>query len=405
MSATGKRAIQDSEGLLLNSYLDTANVWTIGFGHAATNFRNVRGLKDGAYYDGPVVEGVTITRAEALRLFESDIGDFEVAVSRGLNLPPGVELAQCQYDALCDHAFQFGSHNLLSSTLLMQVNANPNNLGSDEAHGIAWEFSRWNKVGGVPSEDIYRRSLRRAFAYAGQPVPAKLWSKGGIPWALDAAGHIDWTVTPTVYKVMADAKKAATKPTFEPEYPRKVEPTIIETPAVEISPPAVAKAEPPIQQPPSPGGSADPIKEPADDKPLSPNDGPKAAEREPAPSSVKVPAPPLPPKPPVIIAPKSIDVRSIPYGEIPDSPNVKNMTDSRRFTGMLIVGAGSLIQVLAARQIVSTAAGAIFFDLSRDPVIVAIIAGAIIAGIAELTKRFGTKRITTGMVGAKELLK
>ena len=392
MSPTGKRAIQDSEGLLLNSFLDTANIWTIGFGHAATNIRNVRGLKDGAYYEGPVVEGVTITRAEALRLFESDIADFEVAVSRGLNLPPGVELAQCQFDALVDHAFQFGSANLLNSTLLMRVNANPNNLGSDEAHGIAWEFSRWNKVGGVPSEAIYRRSLRRAFSYAGLPVPAKLWSKGGIPWALDAAGHIDWTVTPTVYKVMADAKKAATKPTFEPEYPRKAEPAVIppiETPAADISPPANVGAAPVIQ-PPSPPERPT-IPEPADDKPLSPNDGPKAAEREPAPSSVKVPAPPLPPPPPKPPAPPP------PIGQQTSAVNgannsaewangAKNMVLSRRFWGLALVMFGRL-------WMMKTGSGALLAGVS-DPLVTEMFSGFGVMIAGELIGWWGRTKAT-----------
>ena len=72
---------------------------------------------------------------------------------------------------------------------------------------------------------------------------------------------------------------------------------------------------------------------------------------------------------------------------------------------MLIVGGGSLVQVLAAREVVSSTAGAIFFDLSRDPVIVALIAGGVIWVVGSLTRWWGKKVITKGMVNAKEVLK
>lgn len=114
---------------------------------------------------------------------------------------------------------------------------------------------------------------------------------------------------------------------------------------------------------------------------------------------------PAPPKPPPIIAPKSIDIKSIPYGEVDPSNGAKNMTDSTRFVGMLIVAGGSLVQVLAAREVVSSTAGAIFFDLSRDPVIVALIAGGVIWAVGSVTKMWGRKVITKGMVEAKEVLK
>jgi hypothetical protein len=129
--------------------------------------------------------------------------------------------------------------------------------------------------------------------------------------------------------------------------------------------------------------------------------------------AVVVPAPQPPPPPvaapkppePVIIAPKSVDVRSIPYGEITPENGAKNMSDSQRAVGMVIVGAGSLIQIVTARLGVATAIGAIAFDASRDPVVIALIATGAVAVIGWLMRKKGTKVMTTGMVNATQVLK
>lgn len=152
--------------------------------------------------------------------------------------------------------------------------------------------------------------------------------------------------------------------------------------------------------------------------PSQPDSNPAAspAGSRPAPATVAPQSPagagaspvgvPAPPKPPPVIAPKSIDIKAIPYGEIdPVNPPATNMSDSRRVLGMVIVGAGSLVQILAAREIVSSSVGAIFFDMSRDPVVVALIAGGAMWLVGWLTRKRGTQIVTKGMVEAKSVLK
>jgi hypothetical protein len=129
--------------------------------------------------------------------------------------------------------------------------------------------------------------------------------------------------------------------------------------------------------------------------------------------AVVVPAPQPPPPPvaapkppePVIIAPKTVDVKSIPYGEVDPGNGAKNMTDSQRGIGMVIVGAGSLIQIITTRLGIGTAVGAIAFDLSRDPVVIALAATAVVAAIGWFTRKRGTKVMTKGMIEARTLLK
>jgi hypothetical protein len=66
---------------------------------------------------------------------------------------------------------------------------------------------------------------------------------------------------------------------------------------------------------------------------------------------------------------------------------------------------GSVVQVITMRLGVGTAVGAIFFDLSRDPVVIALAATAVVAVIGWVTRKRGTKVMTKGMVEAKTLLK
>ena len=156
-----------------------------------------------------------------------------------------------------------------------------------------------------------------------------------------------------------------------------------------------------------------PLPPPAPPKPaapVAPSDavGPAAVKPMPPPVIPPPPPPPVstkPPPEPVIIAPKSVDVKSIPYGEVDPANGAKNMSDSQRGIGMVIVGIGSLVQIVTMRLGVGTAVGAIFFDLSRDPVVIALAATGVAVVIGWLTRKKGTKVMTQGMVDAKQVLK
>jgi hypothetical protein len=54
---------------------------------------------------------------------------------------------------------------------------------------------------------------------------------------------------------------------------------------------------------------------------------------------------------------------------------------------------------------VGNAVGAIAFDLSRDPVVIALIATGVVTLIGWLMRKKGTKVMTTGMVNATQVLK
>lgn len=140
-SQKGIDLIKSFEGLRLNSYQDSVNVWTIGFG-------TTRGI-------GP---GMTITNDQAEQMLMKDIARFEPEVERLVKVP----LNQHQWDALLSFVYNVGSMNLGTSTLLKLLNAR-------DYAGAAEQLPRWNKAGGKVLNGLIKRRAaeRRMFAGGG----------------------------------------------------------------------------------------------------------------------------------------------------------------------------------------------------------------------------------------------
>jgi lysozyme len=119
------------EGCRLVAYQDSKGVWTIGYGHTRNVFM-----------------GMTCTQSQAEAWLVQDIATAEYAVNRLVKIP----LTQPEYDALVDFAFNAGSHNLETSTLLKRVNAG-------DIQGAADEFHKWDHCGGVELAGLLRRRL------------------------------------------------------------------------------------------------------------------------------------------------------------------------------------------------------------------------------------------------------
>lgn len=130
-SAQGLQLTKAFEGLALKAYQDQGGVWTIGYGHTS---RNV----------GP---GMTVTQEQAEQLLESDLASAVTAVNSAVK----VELTQGEFDALVDFTFNLGAANLLTSTLLRDVNAS-------RFADASLEFPKWNHCKGMPVAGLlYRR--------------------------------------------------------------------------------------------------------------------------------------------------------------------------------------------------------------------------------------------------------
>jgi lysozyme len=135
---SGIALIKEFEGLHLTPYLCPARVWTIGYGHTRT-----------------VYAGQQITGAQADVLLDEDLRLFERAVMRLVK----VSLSDNQFSALVCFAFNVGTGNFESSTLLKLLNRG--------WYGqVPVQMRRWNHAGSEVLGGLVRR----------RAAEAKLWS-------------------------------------------------------------------------------------------------------------------------------------------------------------------------------------------------------------------------------------
>lgn len=117
-SESGIALIKRFEGLELESYLDIADVWTIGYGHTETAGPNQR-----------------ISEREAEDLLKRDLKPREKAVDQLTNVP----LNQNEFDALVSFVYNVGIDAYRGSTARKRLNKG-DRLGAADA--LTW----WNKA-------------------------------------------------------------------------------------------------------------------------------------------------------------------------------------------------------------------------------------------------------------------
>ena len=140
----GYLLITKHEGLKLKPYLCPAKIPTIGYGNTY-------------YPDGKRVTLLDkdITKKEAFDMFKEVANRFakrvDTLVTSNIN--------QNQFNALVSFAYNVGTGNFSSSTLLKKVNKNPDDLT------IKDEFLRWNKAGGKVINGLTNRRNEEADLY------------------------------------------------------------------------------------------------------------------------------------------------------------------------------------------------------------------------------------------------
>ena len=140
MSVEGIDALlKKFEGCKLKAYKCPAGIWTIGYGHTSA-----AGAPE-------VVQGMTITQAEANDILRQDLVKYETGVKALVKQP----LTQRQFDVLVDFAYNAGVGALKSSTLLKKINAG-------EFDAVPAELMKWTKGGGKVLPGLVNR--RRAEA-------------------------------------------------------------------------------------------------------------------------------------------------------------------------------------------------------------------------------------------------
>jgi len=132
--------ITKHEGLSLKPYLCPAKIPTIGYGNTY-------------YLNGKRVTLLDkeITKQEAFEMFKEIANRFAKRVDELVIS----ELTQNQFNALVSFAYNVGTGNFSSSTLLKKINKNPNDLT------LKAEFLRWNKASGKVLNGLTNRRKKR----------------------------------------------------------------------------------------------------------------------------------------------------------------------------------------------------------------------------------------------------
>ena len=140
----GYLLITKFEGLRLKPYLCSAKIPTIGYGNTY-------------YPDGKRVTLLDkdITKQQAFDMFKEVANRFAKRVDELVI----TELTQNQFNSLVSFAYNVGTGNFSSSTLLKKVNKNPNDLT------LKAEFLRWNKAGGKVINGLTNRRNEEADLY------------------------------------------------------------------------------------------------------------------------------------------------------------------------------------------------------------------------------------------------
>ena len=383
---TAINLIRGFEGLHLSAYPDPASPlartgkgsgdpWTIGWGRT----RDVK-------------RGDKCTLDEANAWLREDADRAAGIVRTAVQVP----LTAGEFAALVSLAYNLG---YLPPSLKACLNGGVTDKGKVMAPGSYSEailqLPRNCRAQTRPMKGLYRRRLAEACVFSDLPWEDAC-SVSVIQFELDANGEIDTDATTSLEDTLMRARSSrAPDPAIilkKPWAELIADAKPVEPEAKPVEPPPVPPPAPPVVLPSGPAAQAPAVVVPAPQPP-------------PPPVAPLPPAVAPPPPPPVIIAPKTVDIRSIPYGEIDPANGAKNMSESQRAVGMVLVGVGSVVQILSARLGVSAAVGAIAFDLSRDPVIIALVATAIVAVIGWFTRKKGTKVMTTGMISAVQVLK
>jgi lysozyme len=138
-SAAGIEAIKRFEGCVLETYRCEAGKCTIGYGHTGPD----------------VTEGLRWTAAQADAALARDLTRFEVAVEDAITRP----ITQGQFDALVSLAFNIGTDNFRTSTLVKRFNAG-------DARAAGEQLFAWRHVNGKVSPNLCKRRAAELWAFA-----------------------------------------------------------------------------------------------------------------------------------------------------------------------------------------------------------------------------------------------
>ena len=140
ISTTAVRLIKQWEKFMPKAYQDSVGVWTQGYGHIRTVSR----------FSQPIDERT------ASALLKTDVQLFAEQLAPILK---GIELRQCQYDAIVVLVYNIGSGAFRRSKLYQLMKVNPDD------YAIADEWIEFRKAGGKYLRGLMRRRIDELALY------------------------------------------------------------------------------------------------------------------------------------------------------------------------------------------------------------------------------------------------
>lgn len=156
MNAQGMALIKLYEGYRARAYRDAVGVLTIGFGH--TSMAGAPAVR----------EGMEISKAEALRILENDVGTFATGVRR---LVAGLDLNSNQFSALVSFAYNVGLDNFRNSSVYRAV------LHEDWMV-VPRRLALWVMAGGQKLNGLVKRREAEARLCMKDPLNMTLFEEG-----------------------------------------------------------------------------------------------------------------------------------------------------------------------------------------------------------------------------------
>jgi len=136
ISEKGYALIREFEGFRANAYLDSAGIWTIGFGTIKINGK-------------PVKKGDTCTKEQAEQWLKLDCLWVDACLDKYIT----IVVTQNQFDALASLVYNIGETAFKSSTLLTKLN-------TDDYQGAANQFDVWVNAGGKRLQGLVNRRAK-----------------------------------------------------------------------------------------------------------------------------------------------------------------------------------------------------------------------------------------------------
>lgn len=143
ISRNGIELIKSFEGFMPVAYDDVGNKKTIGYGTLIDTEEEEWLLT------------ARIDEATAEKLLVTDLRPMEKIVNQSVK----VKINQNQFDALCSFVYNVGARNFTQSSLLREINTNPN------SSRIHFQFLRWVHVKGQVIQGLVNRRKKESELY------------------------------------------------------------------------------------------------------------------------------------------------------------------------------------------------------------------------------------------------